>query len=343
MIKHLHYFLFVSFVITSCYNEPSKTVSNERVPQSSETRTVNMVEYDSLRFIPSDGRIFTTQNYKIVDDFLFISHFQHGKVFQYKLSTGKFVTTFGDSIGRGPGQFQRIKGLDVFQNKLAIYDEDLFKVSLFNIETAELLDEFVLDVRPQRLQFLNESTLIIASAMSADRFISRFDMNDESLTTIYVGFGETGPLKYEGFIATNDESVVFAGYSEPMLVRANLDGSLAFTRKAIEAYETDLNYSNRSGDQQISSYTNVAQFNALAVAISGKYIIVHAVNNALRGDKSYIDVYDLASGDYLISVNKPDKPVGGLTIQDQKLTFISYEDEAIVFYLVDIDAVLSHL
>jgi hypothetical protein len=185
--------------------------------------------------------------------------------------------------------------------------------------------------------------LIIASTTAKDRFISKYNVNSKELTTVFVGFGEFSPLKYEGYIASNSEEVVFAGYSEPMIIKANFSKGLDFVRGAIENYDTSLNYAgNTNGSQTRIAYTNVAQFYALSAGISENYIFVHGINNFVNGDTSYIDIYSLNTGDYEFSVRKPDQPVGGLTIHDQNLSFISYEDESIIFYTYDLNEILSN-
>lgn len=312
-----------------------------KLSQDTTVRSVIDADYRVLAFKASDGTNFNTQNYRIHNDFLFISNFAQGKIHQYRLSTGELISTFGNGIGRGPEQFTRINGFDIHDDKIAIIDESLFKIALFDIETNQLIDEHIIEVRPHRIDFSTDSTLIIASTTAKDRFISKYNVNSKELTTLFEGFGEFSPLKYEGYVASNSDGVVFAGYSEPMIIKANFSESLDFVRGAIDNYDTDLNYAgNTTGGQTRIAYTNVAQFYALSVAISDDHIFVHGINNSVNGDTSYIDIYSLDSGDYEFSVRKPDQPVGGLTIHDQNLTFISYEDESIIFYTYDLNEIL---
>lgn len=87
-------------------------------------------------------------------------------------ANGTFVDRIGRS-GRGPGEFQGLYDIEIFNNKLYVLDGNLLRIQIFSTDTYELLQSIALDPEkwavndgksmtfPERLRVRNDSTMLV--------------------------------------------------------------------------------------------------------------------------------------------------------------------------------------
>jgi hypothetical protein len=188
---------------------------------------------------------------------------------------GGLVGSFGRK-GRGPGEFVTVTALSVYDGTLMVYDANLTRVSLFDIESRELAKTISLpyeswsiqetsDLFPRTLTLHPDGGFLIAlRAMKEDEsyYFNYYRMNEEGLISsekivetqnkaTHIGRTKMGhnagislPFSHRGEIAVSDQSKIYhINTSQFLISKLNTEGEvekafyMPFTKDPLEEQE----------------------------------------------------------------------------------------------------------
>jgi len=146
-------------------------------------------------------------------------------------------------------------------------------------------------------------------------------------------------LAYNGSITYNNQSLYFAGYSEPLIRRYDLSGEepeLVFSRAVIDDYNSENNYrkmERTAGGSRFWMFTQDAKFSSEDIAVDDNYLYSVRHHNDEEGYK-YLDIYDVEDGSYRGSFSLLHYPSEIAVDEDYIYTLESEGNDPIRKYLI---------
>ncbi len=307
----LIYLFFIVFILCSCSEEETSKYKKftEKKAQAATERTIRSLT--------------------IADSLNITKTFYRGSFSHMGVSETSIVAKLGEQIvilnkqdlrthlvfrirpGRGPGEvinFDDTK-LEVVKERIAVFDENAKKIALYDLN-GNFQEEFLVDgfpiaamamadeqtyyfkVRP----FLNTLFYEVTRTINNSSAISRkFQKQTENRNI----------LAYTGWIVHHDQSLYFAGFSEPLIRRYDLSGrevELVFSRGVIDSYNRENNYKAPKSTAEVRfwGFTEEAQFASKDVAADDNYLYSIRHHNDKEGYK-YLDLYSADDGSYAVS------------------------------------------
>lgn len=143
-------------------------------------------------------------------------------------------------------------------------------------------------------------------------------------------------MMYGGVIASHGNSMVFAGYSEPILKKYSLDrGELLFSVNIIDDYDSSYNYvTSESGEYMSMGFSPGALYAVSGLDVIDDFIYTTNRHNGERNN-NFIDVYSQSDGTYLESYSLVNYPVSaGLAVDGDYIYSIEMEADAQKYWLM---------
>lgn len=137
------------------------------------------VSHDGRIVKPFDGEVFynlPNENLEIfpsrpllTDHGLFVYDKKDGRIKLVDIEQNQVVRTFGGGRGRGPGEYEGFWNMDIYGDTLAVVDTNLFRVTLFDVRTAEVISTVPVKRDPDKL-FLTSKGFVVNS-LGADSLL----------------------------------------------------------------------------------------------------------------------------------------------------------------------------
>ncbi|NBC26668.1 MAG: hypothetical protein GVY08_07400 [Bacteroidetes bacterium] len=173
--------------------------------------------------------------------------------------------------------------------------------------------------RPARVALGDNENVLIYTPITPEFLFNQSDLEGNTIG----GFSTLGDLaghnalKYTGRVVVKNNHLYFAGHSESILKKYDLDGDLMFSRTTIDDWPADFNYVVfKAGEGQVGSrYSEGALFAFNNFDVWDKYIVTIPHHNG-DPDYKYLDVYSRSDSYYLGTLTTDDFPYD-ITIDDK--------------------------
>jgi DNA-binding beta-propeller fold protein YncE len=267
-------------------------------------------------------------------DYLYVADFGDMRLKRFNLN-GKYKDSFGKGMGRGPGEFQLFIGYDISQNnKMYIVDAKKRELMEFDLQTTEYITSTDIDYRPYRL-IIVDNKIIIESLLEEKLFkvhsldgslVNEFGKNvDDHIQNSLSTIGDIQAIPDTdtfAFVASKASFMYYYNSIGKQLKsiitpdRIPYKGSVDQSAGGVR--------SRRAPDPAIKAYDIHISDNKVYVSLSNK----EEVKNL---PLSFLDVYELKSGEYLHSIELP-IPTNDLVITPDLIYLLNNETESIKAY-----------
>lgn len=221
------------------------------------------------------------------------------------------IDSFKVQTGRGPKELEFIMAADVTDELIAVADNRLMKVILFDHE-GTMVNEFMTDRRPFRLN--------IDSNRSLNLIYIVYD--GEMDETFIYNLAESGEVNYpfekedyegmnyfvtQGEIETVKDTLYYVGGYDPY-IKKYVKGELIYSRATIDNHDSSLNYITMFGeDTKSTSLSPDAVLSSRDFDVKENSLFIIPYSNG-DDDFSFIDVYNTDDGNYIKSYRTIDVP-----------------------------------
>lgn len=296
---------FMVMIFVACTNS-SPTVENtiedflKKQPQKTDKRifggklaVVQEMALDSLE-------VFEPYEIKKSKKYLFIR--ESSQISVIRKNDLKKKNTLIVKKGRGPGVISRFTDFDVTSTNIGLVDENGLKVAIWD-HKGNLKNEYVLEkIRPDRITFYNNDSPVVFSTLGSEYVFNILDSGGD----LKKGFNNlkdnnvANSLKITGKIKVYEDHIYFAGYSESILKKYDLEGNLIYSKSTIDDWPSDANYiSFESGENQVGArYSPGALYAFFNFDVWDEYLVTIPHHNG-DTDYKYLDIYIRENGDYL--------------------------------------------
>jgi len=334
--------LVVSFIWIHNKNDSltnlEKSYIVKPVNQNNENRVWKSIDFKLLSFnndLLNPLTIYSTieNNYLVVD--------YADKYIKEFNDEAKIINVFGEGRGRGPGEvinfmdvkidpYGRIWATDSGNSRITIFDSDgQYNIYDFKIPISRAVpiskDNYFIKER------FSSSPKIVN--LHSDRVVNFPDItNDDRIWSNVLQFISA----YDG-----RESIITALYYTNEIVKYNLDGTIAYIRRPIQAppYPEILTPRRYSDDQVV--FFNEVDFNSKIQRTVDLQIIDHQIHllidvfddNINDRKRSFVDVYNIIDGDYKYSYHLPQGLVN-FTISQYRLAGLPQDSVGIAIWEV---------
>jgi len=306
---------------------------------SKQSQTVSRVVGDTLKVLDKknlkDLNLERASQLSVTDDNIFFIYFSKGQIIRFDASTLELDKIITIPKGRGPGESERFKKIDVHGNKILLTDSNQSKILVYSTN-GQFIKEFKISgISFDRVDFIDEQRFWVKSMILNDNLFHLIDLDGNHLKSFQKKDLKVHIFQYTGHIEYFDGGFYFAGYSEP-LIKKYTDSDhneVEFSVSMIDEYDASANYVvSTSGDYRLTQFTPGALYSAKDIAVDNRYVYIPMDNNKDR-DHKFIDIYSSNSGEYLSSY--PTKfYVTQIAINEDSIYTIEYDHEKESFWLV---------
>lgn len=245
---------------------------------------------------------------------------------------GKFIRTFGDRQGRGPGEFLDIMGMARLPgDTLFIQDLDKREMMVFDATSGTYLTSHTIKYRPYRLTSVGNK--IVAHATLVDSLFKVYDSRGRLIREFgnIVNNQVANTLAISGDIVSvgDGKHFVYSPSRASYLFFFDINGNevrRVLTPDRIFFKKPEM---RQSGNTRIASPSEIDVM-VFDLAVYGDKLFVSATrrdeNREL--DYSFVDVYDINTGKYLESFKLPELGKD-VVITQNRLYYLGYHDEQV--------------
>lgn len=239
--------------------------------------------------------------------------------------------SFTITSGRGPKELEYIMALDASEKVVAVADNRLKKVILFDHD-GNLIREFLTEKKtPHRLALTDNGDINMLFKIYFNNIENDFLENLNLFGEVNYSFEKEGvenlhPFAIEGNIKSIKDTLFYVGAYEPF-IKKYVRGELLYSRATIDNFDTSLNYVTVISDESRStSLTPEAVFSSLDFDIKDGHLFIIPDPN---GDKdfSYIDVYNTSNGEYIKSFKPFDFP-HAINVYENERSILTIENSS---------------
>ena len=307
--------LLILISIIGCKEKKEKPHFLSAVVQDTKQR--NFVENGLSLVLEKDleeMEIFTSSRLKEINEYFVLEEREVLGIKFLNKESLEIENSFTISSGRGPQELEFIMAFDADEKLVAVADNRLHKIILFNHD-GNMIREFITDKKtPHRLALSNNGSMNIMSQVFFDDIENGFlaNLNLYGEVNYYFkkeGFKELNPFATEGNIESINDTLYYVGEYEPF-IKKYVSGELSYTRATIDNHDTALNYVTIISDENRSiSLTPETVFSTIDFDIKNGRLFIVPYANGIEGF-SYIDVYNSNDGEYIRTyktINKADQ------------------------------------
>lgn len=219
---------------------------------------------------------------------------------------GRFVRSYGNGGGRGPGELASITDLEFGRDgRLWVADESARRIHLFS-PGGELLRSVPTEVAPYRLAGFGPGRMVTLMLVGSDHLFGVIDRQGRLVES----FGEFLDRQREhgfaldGFLSPDGRGgFVYAGLYAGILAAYSGKGELRYLKSTIGGLAPPRLFRDAQGKRWVD---REAPISALSLSVSGDAI--HLVSSFDSGARrlGVLDTYALADGSYLHSRRTPE-------------------------------------
>lgn len=338
-MKYASLLLAVIVIGRSNSHDYSQLNLDNKVKQLSGERIVagQLVMTDSLNLEERLG-IMNGSSMRADADFIYINDLNELKIHAIEKISLTSREIISPGRGQGPREVSGIGSFTVSDSFILINDSRQMKIQVWS-KSGEFITEFMTDgVRPHRVVASGDENLTLLSPIPSQSFnlFHMIDMNGNHIQS----FGEPdedfrNPLKYAGEIWTDEEFLYYAGYSEHILTKFDMDGNLIYSRSAIDDFSAEKNYfMDGDADNRRIGYVEGGYYSAGGGTIFEDMILIVHVGESPSDTKTHsLDFYRKTDGEYIATVILPLRPVMSIAVDESNI-YVLTEEEGIRFIAV---------
>ena len=301
-----------------------------KAPVERDWKRLKLGKYDLQSDITDS--LYRAMSLKRFGNHLYVSDFGDMRIKRFNLE-GKYIDSFGEGKGRGPGEFQLIMGLTVNNNILYVQDPRKFTVQLFDISSTEYQDSFEVKYRPHRL--VSVADKLVAEAFNEKEIFKIHDKDghvsaafgkiiENQLQNSFSITGELTPLPKENLF-------VYAPAKASYLMYYNLKGERVKTVITPDRIEFAESIKSETNDTRTLRSPQTSKRVDDITIHEGK---IYVLSNSRSADKrSIVDVYNTESGNYVHSFRLPNQ-VKDILFGPEKMFVIDKSTEQIKAYRI---------
>lgn len=303
--------------IAACFNAPSSTESEDffrKVEQTADERVVvsTLAALDS--FALSDYDVFNAQHIEVDEHWIYAADGRLGKVLAVDKEDVGSYRFIGHGLGEGPGEIAALRDFDVSDGHLVLANRQ-HRLARFTTE-GTFVGEQIIDHEPRQLEIMEDGKVLTYDNTYGENLFMVIDVEG----TVVHGMGivrnaveELGAgwlLRSSGFVDYYGGHIYYTGYSESLIKKYALDGTLVFSVATIDNHPSEINYTETVGESsRIIGYAPTALYASLNIAVYGRYFLIRPAINADYVVLRYLDVYDNATGEYIRSYRVAHAPI----------------------------------
>ena len=236
--------------------------------------------------------------------------------------THRFI---GHGRGEGPGEVAAFRGYGVSDQHLVLANRT-HSVSRFTL-AGKFVAEHPVDQYITRLAVTEDGKALTFDNASSDNLILVSDVDGTVMHRIgkvqnTENQGLAWPLRYSGFLEYHNGHIYYAGYSESVIKKYTLDGTLLFSVSTIDNHPGEINYVETVGEtSRVMSFSPHALYASLNIQVYGEYCLVQPESDDDGVTLRYLDVYDAATGEYIKSYGVT-RPSMDFAVDDDHLVML---------------------
>ena len=252
---------------------------------------------------------FSPSKIKYLNSGIYAYNFEGGQILKLD-EKGNVTIVFGE-LGENPGQFQVVADYYTDNEKLYAIDLRNKSISIFNLQSSELVDFFKINKNFNNASLLSIFSYVISSFDSLNSN-PKFEIYNFSGELVKVNFpygtSQDGSFTTDGIFVNNGKVNLHFCYHISDFHAFDSYGKLLYRSKTIENYFEQPLVITEGRGKYISPVTKTITIGASA---DEKFIYVLSLEIAVNEKKedfqnnSPLDIYALSSGEYIKSVYIP--------------------------------------
>lgn len=308
-------------------------VESRTVPEAVETVTIaNLSDY---------GLLQTTDMVACGDDMFLFYDAAHKALFWLDSDGIKEITS---GTGGGPLDLNIGRGFSCYDSKIAYYDTQLKRISVYDTTEQEILYQKVVEGNVDQL-YLHENTLYYFNTESFFdqplEWLYKVDLSTKDAEVVFrvnsseIGKGIVLGGKAAGYEDTFCHLTVFSGLLACFSANSS---SLLYGRPPVHKQGfievTDQSHLVGAEPGAIIGKSPDDKVVSRGIAVSENHAFVYPVQNEIRG--TVIDIYGLSRGDYLRSMSFDGRRFVALSAFSNQLFAIEYKREENSLHMVEV-------
>ncbi|MCY4675116.1 MAG: 6-bladed beta-propeller [Bacteroidetes bacterium] len=221
-------------------------------------------------------------------------------------SSGAYVRSYGNGIGKGPGEFLSITSVSIVSDSIiSVIDSNNKTKSSFSKTSGRLVDSELFDTRkaPVRYAVTDSGVEYIVRSYNKFLFESRFEGNNVEFGELIENQDSFAAMLTDGLLGTHGNNMVFVPIRFPAILIYDVDGTLLVSKKTM-AYDDHFEEPRlvRVESNGIVSYRGEGGLVTGMVNFEGDEILLHSfVDEGVVA----VDVYESESAEYKYSFRLP--------------------------------------
>ena len=302
--------------IVACNSYPSRTEPEDffqKVEQTASERVVvsTLKAIDSLNL--ADFDVFNAQRIAVDEKWIYAGGGQTGTILAVAKADFGLHRFIGHGLGEGPGESIGLRDFDVSNEHLVLANRQ-HRLARFT-KDGTLVDEQIIDHEPLQLEIIEDGRVLTFDNAYGENLFMVIDRDGNvvpGMGFVRNAVADIGPgwmLRSMGYVDYQDGHIYYAGYSESLIKKYALDGTLVFSVSTIDAHPSELNYTETEGEtRRIMGYAPTALYASLNIGVYGRYCLIRPAIDANGVVLRYLDVYDTTSGEYVKSYSVARSP-----------------------------------
>lgn len=221
-------------------------------------------------------------------------------------SSGAYVRSYGNGLGRGPGEFLSITNVSLVSDSIiSVIDNNNRTKSSFSKTSGKLIDSELFDTRksPVRYAVTDSGIEYIVRYDNKFLFESRFEGNNVEFGELMENQHSFAGMLIDGLLGTHGNNMVYVPLRFPAILIYDVDGTLLVSKKTM-AYDDSFEEPRlvRVESNGLVSYRGEGGLVTGMASVEGDEILLHSF---VDEDVVAVDVYEAESANYKYSFRLP--------------------------------------
>jgi hypothetical protein len=299
-------------------------------------RNVNTFDGKVVFTLPNDSLELFPKRPLLTEHGLFVYDRSDGKIKLIDIKQNKIIRSYGGR-GRGPGEHEGFWRLDVMGDTLGMVDGNLFRVTLFDVKTSDVIATIPVNRDPDNVFLLRDGFMI--TALGADSLLNLYstisDTAISSASVLSLRVRSTYVLSMQGGFTSrnrNSEIIYLPAYDNRVFVfnvkNQKLRRGFHFSTFDTTTFEPSFR-KGPQGQGQMFIAPNPETFSVGGVYDNGRLYRFSASHDRAEDKRRYyyIDIYD-SNLKYSHSIDMiGERPYPqSVTIHGNRMCFMGLED-----------------
>ena len=276
--------------------------------QQARERVWKSVSLSKMFELPGDGEIVLYDPQYVIPDNngdIYVVDYGTYEILRFD-ADGNYIMSYGDGVGRGPGEFISITSVEVAADSIIyVADPNGRRISSISKATGNFVDSRVFDAEnvPFRYVVTDAGVGYIFRAQNNLFFESFFRGKSVEFGKLVEGHDLVSRLVADGMIETYKELMIYVPIRFPVIMVYDVNGTLVRAKKTMTFDGFEEPRLERYVMNGIESYRVEGDHVNGIISVVGDELLVQS-----RGDLKdlIVDVYEAGSAEYRYSFRIPD-------------------------------------